>query len=279
MLILSAAFFIGSVVSFKIPNDKSIIINGDSHTGCAINDSIFTHAINISQGGKNYLFTYLELRKFLEVNHHISTVILSFSRVNSIGFYNDIDLSFRIPSRFPLLQKDDVLSLIDINRKVFFNSILKSPRLFIALYIFKKGTITYKDLQIGGYMKLDWNKLESDIELRNNREITHTNEMTRKQQIHPQYEHGYLLKIVELCREKNVKLILFNSPIYNPDKYGNKTALTKYIDNYLSEIKYLDFSDFALPVDGYGDIIHLNYKGAEIFSRYLEDNYETIFEN
>lgn len=282
-LVLSGTFFICSTVSFKIPTDKNIIINGDSHTECAVNDNIFAHAVNISQSGKNYLFTYMELRKLLEVNPHINTVLLSFYD-NAIksrhGFYNNEHLSSKIPARFPLFQKDDVLCLIDINKKVFYNSILKTPRLFISLYVFTKNTITYKDLPLGGYKKLNRNRLEYDLELRKNRKITQTpDEVVRKQQIYTQYEYDYLLKIVKLCREKNVRLILFNSPTYNSEKYDNKVALMNFIDNYLSEIEYLDFSDFVLPVDGYGDIGHLNYKGAAIFSQYLMDNYETIFGN
>jgi hypothetical protein len=85
------------------------------------------------------------------------------------------------------------------------------------------------------------------------------------------------MKIAELCAQKNVALILFNSPTYNAKKYGNLESLNKFYAAYLAGTKYLDYSNFILPDYGYADIGHLNFKGAEIFSNYLEDNYEAIF--
>jgi hypothetical protein len=35
----------------------------------------------------------------------------------------------------------------------------------------------------------------------------------------------------------------------------------------------MDYSNFSLPENAYGDIDHLNYRGAEIFSKYLESQY------
>jgi hypothetical protein len=124
---------------------------------------------------------------------------------------------------------------------------------------------------IGGYQKLDRNKLQKAIELTEDNE-TGENEYSA-------YQLEYLLKIVELCNKKGVELILFNAPTYNPEKHGNLAALSNYYNTYLSGIKYFDFSDFALPDYGYADIGHLNFKGAEIFSKYLENNYVSIFEN
>ena len=119
-------------------------------------------------------------------------------------------------------------------------------------------------------MKLDRNKLEKDIELRETNIFAHEEELG--------YQFDYLMKIVELCKIYNVELILINTPTYKSEIYSNNT-LQSYYNRYFSQIKYLDFSDFVLPDSGYGDIEHLNYKGAEIFSQYLEDNYESVFES
>jgi hypothetical protein len=45
-----------------------------------------------------------------------------------------------------------------------------------------------------------------------------------------------------------------------------------FIFIHLVGIRYLDFSNFALPDYGYADIGYLNFKGTEIFSKYLESN-------
>ena len=41
------------------------------------------------------------------------------------------------------------------------------------------------------------------------------------------------------------------------------------IKNY-SNIKFYDFKDMELPDSCFGDLDHLNYKGAKVFSEYLE---------
>ncbi|MDR2414458.1 MAG: hypothetical protein LBD64_05695, partial [Odoribacteraceae bacterium] len=83
----------------------------------------------------------------------------------------------------------------------------------------------------------------------------------------------YLLKIVDLCRSRNVELILINTPTYKPEKYGNLDKLRAYYNTYLPGVKYMDYSAFPLPDSCYGDISHLNYKGAEVFSKYLQENF------
>jgi hypothetical protein len=67
-----------SGASFAVPKDKNILIVGDSHTECAIDDSIFTRSFNISQSGTAYLYSYIKLRKILVENSHIDTVLVSF---------------------------------------------------------------------------------------------------------------------------------------------------------------------------------------------------------
>jgi hypothetical protein len=111
--------------------------------------------------------------------------------------------------------------------------------------------------------------LQKAIELEENKEMT-KNEYS-------EYQLEYLLKIIELCNNKDVELILFNSPTYNSKKYGDLSLLADYYNTYFSNITYLDFSSFVLPDYGYGDIGHLNFKGAEIFSQYLKNNYGSLF--
>jgi Ni,Fe-hydrogenase III small subunit len=281
-ILISGTYFVLQTISFKIPNDRYIIIVGDSHTECAIDDSIFSHSINMSQSGEAYFYSYIKLRRFIDVNPHIDKVILSFhgssiskSREDRWVKDNKYILN-RVPKYISLFHKEDIDLLI--NKTIFFVAVLRSPMYSIMATlktVFHKN-VTYKDINIGGYLKLDRDKLAINLELQNtDMELGEDTEDIQDE--YPLFELPYLSKIVDLCREKNVELILLNSPTYNSEKYGNKISLTQYYNNYLSGVKYLDFSDFVLPEYGYGDIGHLNYKGAEIFSRYLENNYEIIF--
>ncbi|GHT65454.1 hypothetical protein AGMMS50239_25330 [Bacteroidia bacterium] len=83
-----------------------------------------------------------------------------------------------------------------------------------------------------------------------------------------------LRRIVRIfCNEKEVKLILFNTPVYQVDKYTDQAKFDSLRIAILPDVDYMDFSDFLLPDSCYGDIGHLNYHGAEIFSEYLQHNF------
>ncbi|MDR2408328.1 MAG: hypothetical protein LBE13_09505 [Bacteroidales bacterium] len=275
ILALSSVYFItSSSSSFKIPEEKNIIVVGDSHTGCAIDDSIFSYAINISQGGAAYLYSYVKLRKFLNENSHIDTVIISFhagsvQRSTDELFFGDRYILSHVPNYFSLLQAEELLLLM--NKPSFYSAVIKMPvrhiRAILKLVIDR--TLTYEDLHIGKYANLDRDQLQKAIELAGNKESV-KNEYS-------EYQLEYLFKIIKLCNNKDVELILFNSPTYNSEKYGDLPLLVSCYNTYFSNITYLDFSSFALPDYGYGDIGHLNFKGAEIFSQYLENNYESLF--
>jgi len=273
-LLLFWTLYIYSFISFKIPEEKDIIILGDSHTQCSINDNIFSRSINISDSSESYLYSFCKLRKILSSNLHIKKVILSFhggsivrSRDNWI--FGEGYIKSKIPRYIYLFNKEEYLFMM--KKRAFYSAVLKFP-IYSKNIVYKfltKRSLIFTDLQIGGYLWLDRDKLDEDIKLSKNIE-------TDKYE-YSKYELNNLFKIVELCIQHNVELILLNSPTYGYETYGRKTFLANYYKQYFPTIKYLDFSDFTLPLYGYGDIGHLNYKGAEIFSRYLEKNFETIF--
>ncbi|MDR1594034.1 MAG: hypothetical protein LBS43_06055 [Prevotellaceae bacterium] len=259
-------YFIQSKASFKLPPDKHILIIGDSHTQVTIDDKIYRHAVNVSQGGTAYLYSYCKLEKFLNENKHIDTVFLSFHYGALIFHVDNIlgenSMVVRIPLHLTLLNKDEIA--IFANRKmILLNSVFHSPYALALKFIMKGGRISYEDLGIGGHVKIKWNKLQEDIALQQNKQTEEENISF--------YQKEYLLKIADLCKSRNVKLILINPPTYKPEIYGNIDKLNNFHNTYLPEVTFWDCSTLPLPDDCYGDIGHLNYKGAEIFSKYLQE--------
>jgi hypothetical protein len=242
---------------------------GDSHTEYAIDDHIFSRCINVAEGGTAYLYTYGKLRKFLNENSHIDTVLLSFhwgcliSSTDDIWIFKGEFISSKLSRYVTFMDKEELLLLYKGNRTMAFKAILQLPvnNLKAIYHFFKQhGEVNYKNLNIGGYNRLDRDKLYENI---NNYDNSRSTDIGK-------YQKNYLLKIVDLCKSKNVKLILINTPTYNATRYGHLTWLQDYYNTYLNDTEYLDFSGFPLPDSCYGDIGHLNYKGAEIFSRYLD---------
>jgi hypothetical protein len=261
-----------SKASFKLPPDKHIIVIGDSHTECAIDDGIFLNSVNISQSASAYLYSYCKLKKFLSENAHIDTVLLSFHYAvltDSVDrwIFEPKYMVSRIPCHLTLLGKEDIVIFANIDRIVLFIKSVFNPSFgFFLKFIIKTGDTSYEDLNIGSYLKLDRNRLEKDVALREE-------SMEEEKANISLYQSEYLLKIVDLCKFKNVELILINTPVYKPEIYGNVNKLNDFYDTYLSGIKYLDYSAFPLPDSCYGDIGHLNHKGAKIFSTYLQENF------
>ena len=276
IVMLAAAYFILSKASFAVPKDRNILIIGDSHTECAIDDSIFIRSFNISQSGTAYLYSYIKLRKILAENTHIDTVLVSFHGGSIQKSLDEWTIGDRcilnlIPKHISLVTTEELP--VFINNPTFYSAVIKSPVKHIRaiLKFIVRHNITYKDLYIGGYLKLDRDKLQQAIERSENNTVEATE--------YSDYQIDYLLRIADLCVKKGVELILFNTPTYNAEKYGNLQALNNFYNTYLIGTRYLDYSNFILPDYGYGDIGHLNFKGAEIFSKYFESNYKDIFHN
>jgi hypothetical protein len=273
-IITGGIYFIQSKASFKLSPDKHILVIGDSHTECAIDDDIYSCAENVSQGATAYLYSYCKLKKFLNENNHIDTVLLSFHYLSLIAdgvdnrwIFGENFLIEKVSHHLTLLNNEEI-AILTHERTAFVKAILHPPYRILFNFIVKKGSISYQNLHIGEYEKLDMNKLEEDIARNKNKHAERAREISF-------YQKEYLLKIVDLCKSKNVELILINSPIYKPEIYGDIDKLNDYYNTYLSGIKYLDYSAFALPDSCYRDIYHLNYKGAEIFSKYLQENFGT----
>lgn len=274
LIMVTITIAIMSQASFKIDSNKNILILGESLTETGIDDNIFKRGINLSQSGSAYIYSYCKLKKILENNQHIDTVILSFRYSSLLQESEDkwiMGEDFLVPKvtfHITLLEKEDFFIYKD--KRVLLQAILKVPVRNIGLIIkyFRKGTaISYKDMRIGGYLKLVRQQLQRDLE--ENWSLEETDSVKKESSI----QKKYLLKIVDYCKENNVKLILLNMPIYKPELYGSSDKLYEYHSKYLNGIDLLDYSNFSLPDESYyGDVAHLNYKGAEIFSRYLQLN-------
>jgi lysophospholipase L1-like esterase len=80
------------------------------------------------------------------------------------------------------------------------------------------------------------------------------------------------IQICKLCYENNIEIILVNTPVH-PGYYEKIPEIFfenhKKVYDYLQEnfgAVYYDYSQFAIPDEGFGDGDHLNAVGAKIFT-------------
>jgi hypothetical protein len=256
---------------YIVDKSKSILILGDSHTECAIDDSIVSKSVNISQAADAYFYSFIKLRKFLKINRGIKAVILGINEKNLYNkdwFKSSEYMRHKCKHYFRLMNLNDfkilleangIKSLIDLTGASFFN--------FFKIVLISESD--YKDMRIGGYQNLKRNKLEEAIAI-----YKAEKKQSNIDRTYSENQIEYLLKIVDICKKYKVKLILLNTPTYvyyknENDSYKLNQFIKKNIYNY---VEYWDYSNYLLPDFGYGDFGHLNYRGAEIFSKKLNND-------
>ena len=275
-LLMFSIFFIGStlllvsgathlkrnIISFDIPRSKTILVVGDSYTECAINDSILTNAFNFSQGGTTYFHSYLKIREILEHNPHIDTIVLSYSykemaKSRDNWFYGAESIQFMMPIYYFLFNDNDFYALFISNPHDVLSNI---PRI-----IFTKN---YSIDHLGKYLYLERDKLQEA----KNRYIASDKEEKVE---YSKHQEEYLLKIYNLVRSKNIDLILQHTPIHpflKEELEENKYDYYSLAEQKLPKAKIVDHSNMDIPEYGFGDLDHLNHKGARLYSEYLKKN-------
>ncbi|MCX2450146.1 hypothetical protein OQX61_02580 [Pedobacter sp. PLR] len=266
--ILLTTNYIFNKSNFKIPNHTDKIIIGHSHAECAYNDSLIVNTINIAQSGESYFYSYYKINQLLQQNEKIKYVFLEFTN-NEIGkkmddwIWSGLFLSHRYHLYAPfidyqghnLLIKKNAKNLLKLQVKTLLNNV---KTIVLSEYNYVRKT--------GGYLYLVRNKTDSLVKLKD------TATISNKIPELPIENLAYLDRIVLLCKIKKVKLVLLRSPlhkkykgIHNEKEFQNLLA-TKYQNTH-----FLDFKNFPLTDDEFGDLEHLNFKGAKKFSVFFND--------
>ena len=170
-------------------------------------------------------------------------------------------MNHRYPKYSPFMNLSDKVILVKNNLSGYFNSISLSfkhnfGRILNRNFDYSKS--------IGGYLFLERDKTDSLV---NN--IKKDSFQSEKFKI-SEYNLKYLTKIIELCEERGKKVILIRSPQHSKySGYSNEILYQEIRKNHFSSIEYFDFSKFPLDNSEFGDLEHLNHKGAKIFSSWF----------
>ena len=257
---------------FKIDNSINKLILGDSHTECAIDDRLLKGSINLSSSADSYFYSYVKLRKFITENPQIDTVFLSYTYSS---FYISKDTAWLLNAKhmaskfqryFSIYEKEDIVYLLKANSLAFIQAnffLVKGTMISIVRTFYKKKS--FENLTLGGYKKLKRNKLELDI-LRISKNINTTLFVYSEKQV------DFLFRISKFCVNRNIELILINTPIHKVlnDTYNEEKKF--YFQLYKNKLKkhtLIDYADYYIPDFAYADCGHLNFKGASIFSKQL----------
>lgn len=257
----------------KLSDEITIVFAGDSYVECAVNDQIIAHSINIAQSGEAYMYSYVKIKSLIEANKKISKVFIGFSfgdllmeKENSWLFGEEYVVD-KIMNYNYLLEASEKSIIFEHEPIAYLRGLMKSiyNNFMTTIESYMQDDAKDHINNFGGYKYLVRDKLQFDpgIDLYNEGLIEKSC-----------LQEKYLKMISELCHEKSIGLILFSTPKHNSYNTNiEKDVKRIWLDTriVLERDSLLDLSTYHLPDSCYGDLSHLNFKGAELFSYYLND--------
>lgn len=281
VLIQSTEYVINKNSNFKLNTNTKYLVLGHSHSECAFNDSLIDNFKNLSQSGESYYYTYFKTKKIIEQNPSIETVFIEFTN-NQINesmnnwIWEGKYMNYRYPQYSPFMNLTDKMVLVKNNLPGYLNSISISFKKNFSRVV--NNDFSYSN-SIGGYLYLERDKTDSLLN-----KINYSDEKTIPLSA---LNLNYLSKIVRYCEEQGKNVFLIRSPQHKKySGYSNESTYQQIRKSHYPPIEYLDFSKFPLKNSEFGDLEHLNHKGAKIFSiwfdqllntEFLEDNNKQVY--
>ncbi|MEO6254689.1 MAG: hypothetical protein ABIO79_15360 [Ferruginibacter sp.] len=252
-----------AMTGYKIDASVNSLFIGDSHVQCAINPALLPDAVNLSQSSETMLFSYFKIKYILENNPAIKRIYLGFSYHN-ISTYGDEftygKYAYDIASRYffilPFEQKKEIAKhTLDELPKFLGKLLINGSNTLLA----KKENYSFLGAYKNGYKNVVASKPSMDDRL------SLQFYENGKQRGFSSVNIGYLNKIMFLCKEKNIELVILKTPLH--DYYISKIPF-KFIEKYdslasLNKLKVIDFGNLILNDSCYlpnGD--HVSERGA-----------------
>lgn len=273
LIMISSSFIEKKNASFRLKNNTKYLVIGHSHPECAFNDSLIPNLKNISQSGESYFYNYLKIKPIIKENPSIDVVFIEFTN-NQINesmnewIWGDKYISNRFHKYSSYMNSYENLMLFRNNPSGYTNALSLSVR--------KKITrIFYNDLnfstKIGGYLYLKRDKTDSIINSMESFKQTPSLVLPVKKNI-SETNLSYLDALIKFSKKNNKKVFLIRSPQHKKyPGYSNEDKYMEIVKSRYIDIEYLDFSKFPLSNSKYGDLEHLNYKGAKTFSEWFSN--------
>jgi hypothetical protein len=272
-------------IAVSLEEDINTLIAGDSHPMTSLDPDIIKNSKNISLDSENYFFTYYKLKYFLSHNSKVKNVILGFdaqniSKKNSERFLSYVPVEKNSYRRYYALLDYPGKNKIKSFRKYFIIAFLKYDMgipinfykdRYVLKYLFKRH-LNESDFEFVGKF---YRSEESNVDI---------NEIRTKITEYYYNDHmiysgisdlniEYLHKIMRLCEENNVRLLLYRSPVLPAFKdLIPKDALRDFekvkldlLQGY-KHTEFIDLLDVKLENEYFGDGDHVNALGAKVVS-------------
>jgi hypothetical protein len=263
---------------YKLDSSVRILIMGNSHSQYALNDSIIRYSLNLSSSAESYFYTYYKLKKIVNANPQIKMLILEysdyvFSDIMEKWTYGEEFMGYNFPHYSHIIPFKEKLNLFSKNPKPFLITWKDALLQKSSLFFLKKKNKLYIKLQWGHYNPVNISRIE---ELKQKEKNSGPILKSLSQNL-TSYA-SYLDSINRFCNSNNIKLILFRSPLlgFNAYHINFEKALLHLYKNKYATVQLWDYSKYKLDNLHFYDFEHLNYFGAEILSKEVNNKIESL---
>lgn len=244
--------------------EATTLVLGNSRVQYGFDDTLMPGTWNSAVNADNYNVIYWRLKMLHQRNPQLQRVMVICDQTQIYNYFRNIPDKVH-PYYWDVMSFEDWCGLVSHD-----SGILLNPLHYLKILLPLKSLVfpvAYQDLGIGGYTRLERDKLSEDLTLKGA-------DTPRKAspQIHA-YNVSYLHKIYDYCQEQHLELIFFNMPSYPTQAIidGNK-SLHQFVEKNYPDVPFYDYELEQLPDSCYGDAAHLNYRGAKIISEKIAED-------
>lgn len=274
-LVLSSEYVISKRKTqlLTLSDEIHYVFAGNSAVECAVNDSIVKHSINIAESGEAYLYSFVKIKALAETNRQLKAIFLGYSFADLLlekeetWVFSDEFITEKVQYYNFLLGPSEIKLLFSNNPRAYFKGLMKSVfnNISSALKTNSKPKSPGQLINFGSYKYLIRDKLQVDpgVDIYNRGPVLRSVQQER-----------YLKMISEVCRDHSISLVLFTTPkhkSYTDNLGAENRQIWLDVRNALASDSLLDLSTYSLPDSCFGDLSHLNYRGAKQFSVFLDD--------
>ncbi len=258
----------------KTPIGTKTLIFGDSHTQTSLNDGLMPSTINLSKSSEHLFFTKEMIKTILGTTTEVKTIIVGVSFHSFCANYDHIlvgkDANYFFSRYIHFYTLESFFTIAKLNCKVLtqvFRDLIYKVLIFGKNQenVFKSGYYASKRSNLGDsatYAAISRHYLQPNNTL---------SELSYNQVHHFQ-------EIVRLCKAKNVKLIVVNTPVHTTYR---KKIPPKFVDHFYkvmlenaTNFELLDLHALKYKNECFGDGDHLNALGATLFTQEINKKIE-----
>ena len=249
-----------------------IVAMGASNMSDAMNEKYYPGLRNLSRAATQLDYLVPLLPRVLDENPDVDTVLLAFSRLNALPHKD-------VPRPTIQIYKHLMPFIFYDIGQTNWKRILLDPAFLGAILnpdieVIMKSRPTLQDFDLGS-CELQRHDM-SNIRLyeKNRREMGGVHFTDKQMEYWAADNLFWATKGIEICRQRNVVPVLFMTPLYQFDRWLDKEDFKRFmLTVFPADALVADYEDFEFPDDSYyGDVHHLNSKGANYFTSYLARN-------